>query len=124
MPDQNREESGWIRLSDSEEEKFFCGITLKFKTNDSGPTGFYQYALGVLLPFNEQLMFVSLEGQCWAHGPFPLPAESSAATGDYTVSVAWLKANLHYIANIEDKTDVWYAKSIEPIPERFDGEDL
>jgi len=120
MASMNNENSGWIRLSTSEEEKFFCGITLKFKTNDSGPTGHYQYALGVMLPFHRQIMFISLEGQCWGHGPFPLPADSNAETGDYTLSARWLKSNLHFIASIEDKSDVWYARSIKPIPLNFD----
>lgn len=117
MTDLADKDSGWTRLSTTEETAFYCGTTLKFKTNDSGPVGHYQYAMAVLFPFNEQLFFVSLEGQCWGHGPFPLPPESNAETGSYTLSVMWLKENLNYIANIEDKSDVWYAQWIEPVPQ-------
>ena len=112
--------NGWRRLATTEETEFFCGVTLKFKTNDSGPVGRYQYALGVILPFNDQLMFISLEGQCWAHGPFPLPPESNANSSRYSVSVNWLRENLSYVARIEDPFDVWFAEFIDPVPQRFD----
>lgn len=117
MPKKVDTTAGWTRLTETTFEKFYCGITLKFKTNDSGPVGIYQYALGLRLPLNRQLMFVSLEGQCWAHGPFPLPAESNAETGPSTVSVKWLLENFQYIATVKDMEDVWFAKAIFPVPE-------
>ncbi|WP_283177899.1 hypothetical protein [Gemmobacter sp. 24YEA27] len=110
------EVDGWRRLDETIIEKIYCGATLKFKTNDSGPHDQYQFAMALKLDGNHQLMFVSLEGQNWAHGPFPLPPESNDETGPYTVSINWLKNNLSVIAKIDDAGDVWLTEGIYPIP--------
>ena len=107
---------GWKRLNNCDEKYFYAGVTFMFKTNDSGPFGIYQYAIAVLCDGNRQFMFVSSEGRTWAYGPNVLPVESNYDGMPYTLSAGWLKDNLNSIANIEDPNDVWYAKSIKPVP--------
>lgn len=110
---------GWKRLSICGDMCFWCGTTFMFKTNDSGPSGYYQYAMAVILPFNEQFLLVSGEGQAWANGPYPLPEESNYLGKPYTLSAEWLRNNLGYIANIDDPNDVWFSERaiLVPMPE-------
>lgn len=112
---------GWKRLSECGDECFWCGTTFMFKTNDSGPTGLYQYAMAVILPFNEQFIFISGEGQAWANGPYPLPEQSNHNGRPYTLSAEWLRLNLSYIAKIDDPSDVWVARRVLLVPE-LEGE--
>jgi hypothetical protein len=77
----------------------------------------YQYAMAVILPGNEQFIFVSSEGQGWSNGPNPLPDESNHNGRPYTLSADWLRRNLSYIAKIDDPSDVWVAKRVLWVPE-------
>jgi hypothetical protein len=87
-----------------------------FKTNDCGPTGYYQHAMAVILPGNEQFIFVSGEGQGWANGPNQLPEESNYNGQPYTLSAEWLRRNLSCIAKIDDPSDVWFTKQVLLVP--------
>lgn len=108
-------EIAWKRLQARRDKCFYSGVVFRFQTNDSGPRG-YQFAMACLFDGDQQMKLISFEGRSWGAGPNTLPIASNFEGKPYTLSSTWIYQNFIWIAKPIRKNDIWFAKSIHPIP--------
>jgi len=101
-----KETQTWRRLQDYSEPFFRDGALIRFRTLHTGGGDGIEYALATKIDANTEISFVGLDGRTWGYGRCTLPPESKYELRNYTVSVQWLLANFHYIAEPEND-DIW-----------------
>ena len=120
-PEAENNETSWKRLEDHLDERFYRGLLLRFKTNDTDRPTHWQYGLAVSYNGSKRLSFVSLDGGTWGYGRAELPDASFYEGQPYTVSALWLLNNFEHLCSVGKTDDIWFCESFVPVPNEKTG---
>lgn len=95
-----------MKLSNYEKPYLFKGAIVRFRTLHTAGNG-YKYAVATQIDNYSNLGFVGLDGGTWGYGRCMVPDEARHEGKRETISRDWLIENFMYIAEPQDRDDIW-----------------
>lgn len=96
----------WVNLNHAH-PRLTEGCLVRFKTNDTGAHGAWNYAVAINVEDREELSFFGLDGRGWGYGYSPAPREARFEDQPSTVDARWLRGNFMRIVEPDDPDDIW-----------------